>query len=53
MMGSQGRNLEAGIEAEATGGCSAYFPIDPGSPAQGWLHPQWAAPPPTHTLITN
>jgi hypothetical protein len=27
--------------------CSACFLIEPGPPAQGWPHPQWAGPSPT------
>jgi hypothetical protein len=56
---TQGRNLEAGAVAEAMKGCCllACFPWlaqlaflqNPGLPAQGWHHPQWALP----VLITN
>lgn len=52
--GSQGGNLEAGADAEATEECrllacsprlaqSAFLP-HPGPPVQEWLHSQWAGP---------
>ena len=51
---TQGRNLEPGTDAQTLEGCcllacsSGYiqllFLYHPGSPAQGWDHPQWAWP---------
>ena len=43
----QGRNLEAGVDAEAMEGTTYWlaqstFLYIPGMPAQGWHHPQWA-----------
>jgi hypothetical protein len=56
---TQGRNPESGADAEDTESdaywiaCSGLahlaFLQNPGPPAQGWHHPQWALPP----LITN
>ena len=50
----QGRNLDAGADAEAMEGCcllagfpwlaQAAFLANLGPPAQGWYHPQWAGP---------
>ena len=49
--------LEAGTDAEAMEGAAYWFASswlaqpaflqNPGPPAQGWLHPQWAGPSPT------
>jgi hypothetical protein len=53
-MGTQGRNLQAGAEAEAMEGCcllacspwlaQGIFIYSPGLLAQGWHHPHWAGP---------
>ena len=58
---TQGRDLEAGADAEAMEGCclltcfpwlaQLVFLRNPGPPAQGWHHPQWPGPSPP--LITN
>jgi hypothetical protein len=65
--GTQGRNLEAGADAEAMEGCcllacsswfsQSAFIQNPGPSAQGWPHPQWAGSthnglgPPQQSLI--
>jgi len=58
--GSWGRNMEAEADEEASEGCCLLhcsswpaqpaFLQNPGPPAQGWPHPQWAGSSLNHTL---